>query len=60
MLFISSKNSFYSRDIQIFVFPSSRFSPVGHNVIKCVGENLITHFIWYFEKENRYDDETFK
>ena len=68
--FISSKSSFPSRDILIFVFPSSRlFLPVSHsfrdwskinlkvyNVINCPDKNL-TNFVWYLEKEKRYDIE---
>ena len=65
------KSSFRSRDIQIFVFPSpSIFLPAGHcfrrwikinlgyyDVINCLNKNLITHFVWYLEKEKRYDIE---
>ena len=67
-LLFHRKRSFRTRDIQIFVFPSSPlFLPVGHcfrgwlnmKVINCLNENLITHFVWYLEKENRYDFETF-
>ena len=65
------KSSFRSRDIQIFVFLSSPlFLPVSHcfrgwskiNLqvydIICINKNLITHFVWYLEKEKRYDMET--
>ena len=66
------KSSFRSRDIQIFVFSSSPlFSAVSHclrgwskknpkvyDVISCLSKNLITHFVWYFEKEIRCDTET--
>ena len=66
------KSSFRSRDIQIFVFSSSRlFSPVRHcfrgwskkilkvyDVINCLNKKLITHFVWYLEKEIRCDIET--
>ena len=66
------KNSFRSRDIQIFVFLSSPlFLPVCHcfrgwskinlkvyDVTNCLNKNLITHFVWYLEKEKRYDNET--
>ena len=62
------KSSFRSRDIQIFVFPSSPlFPPVSHcfrgwskinlkvyNVINCPNKNLIIHFFWYLEKGKRY------
>ena len=55
----SSKNYFFSKDIQIFVFPfSPLFLPVRHcfrerskiylkvyDVIICLNKNLITHFI---------------
>ena len=66
------KSSFRSRDIQIFVFLSfPLFLPVGHcfrgwskinlkvyDVINCLNKNSITHFVWYLEKEKRYDIET--
>ena len=66
------KSSFRSRDIQFFVFLSfSVFLPVGHcfggwskinlkvhDVINCLNKNSITHFVWYPEKEKRYDIET--
>ena len=66
------KSSFCSQDIQIFVFPSSPlFLSVGHyfrgwlkinlkvdDTINCLKRNLITHFVWYLEKEKRYDIET--
>ena len=66
------KSSFPSRDIQIFVFPSSTlFLPVNHcfrgwskinleihDVINCLRKNVITYFVWYLEKEKRYDIET--
>ena len=53
------KSSFHSRDIQIFVFPSSTlFLPVSHGVggclkvslkvydaINCLNKNLITHCV---------------
>ena len=65
------KSSFHSWDILIFVFPSSPlFLPVSHcvrgclkinhkvyDVINCLNKNL-THFVWYLEKEKRYDIET--
>ena len=53
----------------IFGFPS--FFPVSHcfrgwfkknlkvyDVINCLNKNLITHFVWYLEKEIRFDIET--
>ena len=72
MFFISFKKLFRSRDIQIFVFSSSPlFLPVSHcfrgwskknlkvyEVINCLNKNLITYFVWYLEKEKRYDIET--
>ena len=29
-----------------------------HDVINCLNKSLITHFVWYLEKEQRYDIET--
>ena len=66
------KSTFRCRDIQIFVFSSSLFSPpVSHCfrgwskknlkvyvVINCLNKNLIIHFVWYLEKEIRFDIET--
>ena len=66
------KSSFRSQDIQIFVFPSSPlFLPVSHcfrgwskinlkvyDIINCLNKNLIIHFVWYLEKEKRYNIET--
>ena len=66
------KSSFQSRDIQIFVFLSSPcFLPVSHcfrdwskiilkvyDIINCLNNTLITHFVWYLQKEKRYDIET--
>ena len=63
------KSSFRSRDIQIFVFPSTPlFLPVGlcirgwskinlkfYDVIVCLNKNLITHFVWHLEKEKTHD-----
>ena len=71
LLLFHLKNSFHSRDILIFVFPSSHlFLPVSHyvkgclkinlkvyNVIKCLNKNLRTHFAWYLGKEKSYDIE---
>ena len=72
MFFISSKKLFTFLRYSIFcisVFPS--FFSVSHcfrgwskknrkvyDVIKCLNENLRTHFVWYFEKEIRYGIET--
>ena len=66
------KSSFCSWDIEIFVFlSSSLFLLVSccfrgcsksnlkvYGVINCLSNNLITHFIWYLEKEKRYDIKT--
>ena len=66
------KSYFRSEDIQIFVFSAfPLFFPVSHcfrgwikrnlkvyDVINCPNENLITHFVWYLEKEIRCDIET--
>ena len=70
--FISSKKLFFSQDIQIFVFlPSRLFFHVSHcfrswskkilkvyDVINCLNKKLITHFVWYLDKEIRRDIET--
>ena len=74
MFFISSKKFFsFSRysNLCIFVFPSFFFSSVSHcfrgwskknlkvyDVINCLNKILITHFVWYLEKEIRCDIET--
>ena len=29
-----------------------------YNFIICLNKNLVTHFVWYLEKEKRYDIET--
>ena len=72
MFLFHLKSSFRSRDIQIFVFPSSPlFLPVSHcfrgwwkinlkvyDVTNCLNKNLLTHFVWYLAKEKRYDIET--
>ena len=29
-----------------------------YDIINCLNKNLITHFVWYLEKEKRYDIET--
>ena len=29
-----------------------------YDVINCLNKNLITHFVWYLEKEKRYEIET--
>ena len=72
MFLFHLKSSFHSWNIQIFVFPSSPyFVPVSHcfwgwskinlkvyNVTNCLNKNLITHLVWYLEREWRYDIET--
>ena len=65
------KSSFRSQDTQIFIFLTSPQFPLGHcfrgwlkinfkvyGIISCLKKNLITHFVWYLEKEKRYDIET--
>ena len=66
------KNSFHSWDIQIFVYWSSHLLFHGCHcfrgwlkkkiqicdVITCLNEDLITHFVWYLEKDIRCDIET--
>ena len=66
------KRSFRSQDIQAFVFPSpplflrvshrfrgwSKINLKVYDVIHCLTKNLITHFVWYLEKEKRYGIET--
>ena len=75
MFFISSKklSSFSRYSNFCIVFPSSSlFLPVSHcfrgwlkinlkvyDVINCLNKNLIRHFVWYLEKEKKYDNETF-
>ena len=71
-VFITSEKLFsFSRysNLCIFIFPL--FFPVSHclrawskknlkihDVIKYLNENLVTHFVWYLEKEIRCDIET--
>ena len=69
---IRLKNSFGSRDIQIFVLLSSALFPPGshcfrswskinikvYDLFNCLNKNLIMHFVWYLENEKRYDIET--
>ena len=66
------KSSSHSRDIQIFVFRSSplfllvsycfrgwsKINLKAYDIINCLNKNLITHFVWYLEKEKKYDIET--
>ena len=72
IFFISSKKLFSflrCSNFCIFIFPS--FFPVSHcfrgwfknylkvcDVINCLNKNLITHHVWYLEKEIRCDIET--
>ena len=72
MFLFHLNSSFRSRHILIFVLPSSSlFLPVSHcirgwskislqvyDIINCLNKNLITHFVWYLEKEKRYDIKT--
>ena len=65
------KSSFCSRDIQFFVLPSPPlFLPVSHcfrgcseinlkvyGVFNCLNKNLIAHFVWFLQKQKRYDIE---
>ena len=69
MFFISTKKLFRSWDTEIFVYLAFLlFHPVSYwfrgclkinlkvyDVINCLSKNLITHFVWYLEKEKRYD-----
>ena len=68
MLFISSKKLFLFSRYSIFcisVLPSFSTCPPllwrmikDNDVINCLNKNSITHFVWYPEKEKRYDIET--
>ena len=72
MFLFHLKSSFCSWDIQIFVYSSSPlFFRVSHcfrgwfkknlkvcDIITCLNKDLITHFVWYLEKEIRCDIET--
>ena len=73
MFFISSKKLFsFSRcsNFCISTFPSfsscqpmlerawSKINLKVYDVIKCLNKDLITHFVWYFEKVKRYDSKT--
>ena len=66
IFFLHLKRLFPSQNIQIFVFLSSPlFLSVSHcfrgwskiNLWRhnCRNKNLATHFVWYLEKEKRYD-----
>ena len=69
MFFISSKKAFFV--LEIFRYLYFYLLPVSHcfrawsrinlkvyDVINCLNENLITHFVWYLEKKKRYDIKT--
>ena len=72
MFLFHQKSSFRIQDIQSFVFLSCPlFFPVSqclrgwskknlniYDVINCLNKNLVTHFVWYLEKEIRCDIET--
>ena len=67
MLFISSKKLFPFSRYSIFCISVLSFSTCRgwpkinlevHDVINCLNNNSITHFVWCPEKENRYDTET--
>ena len=65
------QSTFHSRDIQFFVFLSfplllpvghyfrgwSKINPKVYDVINCLNKNSVTNFVWYLEKEKRYDIE---
>ena len=63
--------SYCSLDIEVFVFPSSPlfFCPClllevienkskVYDIINCLNKMLLTHLLWYLDKEKRYDIET--
>ena len=68
----SSKKLFSFSNYSDFLFQSSPFFlPVRHcfrgclkinlkvyGIINCLNTNLIAHFVWYLEKEKRYDIKT--
>ena len=72
MLFISSKMLFSFLRCSIFcisVLPSFftcqpllwrmiKINLEDHDVINCLNKNSVTHFVWYPEKQERYDIET--
>ena len=72
MFFISSRKLFsFSKYPNFCISVFRSFSPVSHcfrgwskinlkvyDVINCLNKMLITHFVWYLEKEKRYDIET--
>ena len=72
MFFIlSEKVSWFSRYSNFVFLSTPLFPPVSHcfrgwakinlkvnDAINYLNKNLITHFVWYLEKEKRYDTET--
>ena len=72
IIFFHLKSFFQSWDTSIFVFPSSpNFLSVSHrfrawsninlkvyDIIICLNKNLITHLVWYLQREKRYDIKT--
>ena len=63
--------SYCSLDIEVFVFPSFPlfFCPClllevienkskVYDIINCLNKMLLTHLLWYLDKEKRYDIET--
>ena len=69
IFFISSKNLFsFSRYSNFCIFAFPYFSPCqsllesliqykDSDFVNCLNKNLIIHFVWYLEKEKRYDTE---
>ena len=69
MFLFHLKTFFQSQYIQIVVFPSSacflspshrfrgcsKISFKVYDAINCLNKNFITHFVWYYEKEEKYD-----
>ena len=66
------KSFFPFRYIEIFVIPSSPLFPSfnhcfrgwskinlkAYDVINCLNKNSIIHFVWYLQKEKRYEIKT--
>ena len=57
------KSWFPSQDIQIFAVSHclrgwSKKKTQVYDVINCLSKNVITHFVWYLEKEIRCDTKT--
>ena len=67
MFLFHRKRSFRSREIQIFVFPSSPFfsqSAIAlevdsRKILKFMTCKNLARFVWYLEKEKKCDIETF-